>query len=149
MKKLYIYICLIAIALIGIRLLYVLYEGRPQDAYKLKSEVKTDKDSYTLGEEISWKMSICKLHSEEFYSQRSLINLETGVVYPIPEILTKPTLKKGECKEVNPMSKIPLDFNSPPGIYHLCSEIIVLNSQKSIRPFKYCTNKFSISLNKD
>lgn len=142
--KIYIIICLVFIGAILLRLGYVAYQRRPIDAYKLKSSVIADKSSYSVGDTISWTVTICKYHDEEFYSQRSLVNLDNGKEYPIPELLTKATLKKGECATVHPSMAIPTNDDLISGNYKLCSQIIVPDVNKSIKPFKYCTNPFII-----
>lgn len=144
MKKLYIYISLAVIALIGVRLGFVAYQHRPVDAYKLQSEVKVDDTDYKIGDTLSWTFTVCKFHDEEFYTQRTLVNEETGADYPIPEKLTKGKLKKGECASVNPSVVIPENTTRPPGIYQLCSQTIVPDENRNIRPFKYCTNQFNL-----
>lgn len=117
---------------------------REHASYTIQKQAQTEKSEYSIGDDLRWSVTLCKLHSEPFYSQRTLENQTTGAQYPIPEFNTKSSLSKGECGELHPSIVIPKNSNLEAGTYKLHSVIFILSSKLTYKPFDYYTNEFQI-----
>lgn len=123
-------------------LVYFICSQFPQPTYKLRSDPKILTPEVKVGEMVKWQNDICKLHDHNFTSQRTFINLDTGRRYPVPDIGTKGTLKKGECRVIESSQKVIESIL--PGRYELLIEVFVQSNHWSRDKFEYTVKEFTI-----
>lgn len=141
MKYLKILFVLAFVFLIGFPF-FVLYQQLPHRVYKLNNPPRLITQSVPAGGLLQWQNDVCKLHNSPFYSQRTLVNLDTGREYLFSDIGTKGTLNKGECR-VSIISQLIPD-NQPQGRYELKTQVFVKTNRWTTDKFEYSVGPFEV-----
>lgn len=94
------------------------------------------------GERVHWIAQTCRYTNKPFESNRYVLNVETNVKYPLPEVPTTSKVALNKCETNERDALIPLGV--PPGKYILFIHTVVRVNKWNLQPVDFRTKSFNV-----